>query len=1125
MANNGAKYENQIIQAIQYVVEESIKNATFDKTIQATIISCVDPTIGKYKVRFQDSTFYAFSNNTEVTYSNNSSVYVLIPGNDMSRDKTILGSTKKLGIDYVDNLAKEDSVDIVGTNCIESNTSFELCSYNKEEVITIYDRNNENNNKINLNINSLERYIKQSSSLICGATFKTNLPIEQQMLGKYGIVYELSFADNATGKTVTRNYVIDVNQISGNPYRVFNDTRYYGIFAADGENFLYVNKIYLFQYDFPNVKEGQPTDIFIKNLELFGCNRLTQEELKGSSLTIATPQGAYFDDTDTDKSTRVLQAQVRIKGKVIDNNSQQLEYYWFVENLGVTSNHKLYNQYGGIGWECLNPSIPIQEGDNPIVQWTPASYQFTIKKDDTKAKETRYKCVAIYNSTKLSKEIIITNYSSNFEISIDSSGGTQFYYDIGSTNLTCLVNGEDVSSDDYTFVWAKIDNNNVFTSLSNTDKENAQYKRYLENKEEILEKIKRQGYEFQYDKDSLEMINNELDSFKRITRVDNQYIYNIQINTITSFAIYKCSVYHKGVYIGTSSITLLNTFENQNNYSLIINNGNQVFKYNEAGITPINNTLENPFQIPELTFTLYNNLGEVIDNENIKSEDIVWQLPQENNTLIDTIEISRDNKTLVYNIKKKYDIRKQDNNIKLTVKYKDISITTITNFTFIKEGEPGTNGTEFVCKIVPNTDDIVTNAYVFNGKINYNPKERNKWFKVQLWHNTDKIFENTATGYTEEGIKATVEWSILKNSYDNTDFTIDKNTGEITYNGFDGNNSPSNIIKCVVKYKNINYFATLPIVTARSDNAAITDIKLVDNTGFKYVIYTSDGRNPQYDDTLPFEIRMFEEIETDPSDFLNRTEKVDVTEAKIDKEGLVPKYYYFWYIKGKMYDPIEKEWNHISNLIRLDNKNSFKQNFKPREEFNGEIVNNGIYCSIIDTNGNLYGEIHIPIHLLLNRYGNAAINDWDGNSVSIDENGNGVILAPQIGAGKKEEKDNSFTGMVMGTVKEYGKNYANTGLFGYSYGRQSLFLNSENGSAIFGKAGTGQIILDPRDFDDDGKLVNGKALIYSSNFWDRYIDNGKNIGLPRSYNSSNETGEGMLIDLTTPSIRWRKWFI
>lgn len=509
-------------------------------------------------------------------------------------------------------------------------------------------------------------------------------------------------------------------------------------------------------------------------------------------------------------------------------------------------------------------------------------------------------------------------------------------------------------------------------------------------------------------------------------------------------------------------------------------------------------------------------------------------MPQDN-TLIDSVKISENNKTLVYNIKNKYDITKQNNNIKLTVKYKDISITTTTNFTFIKEGEPGTNGTEFTCKIVPNSaEGNITNAYVFNGKLNYTPPpgDEDKWFRVQLWHNTTKIFDATKSGDTSEGATATVEWSILKNSYDNTDFEIDKTTGEVTYKGFGGNNSPSNIIKCVVKYKDINYFATLPIVTARSNNAAITDIKLVDNTGFKYVIYTSDGRNPQYDDTLPFEIRMFEEIEVDPSDFIHITEKVDVTEAKIDKEGLIPKYYYIWFIKGKIYDPIEKEWNDISNLIKLDNKNSFKQNFKPIEEFNGEIVNNGIYCTIIDINRNLYGEIHIPIHLLLNRYGNAAINDWDGNSVSIDKNGNGVILAPQIGAGKKEEKDNSFTGMIMGTVKEYGKNYANTGLFGYSHGQQSLFLNSENGSAIFGKAGNGQIILDPRDWeynDNKGGKVRGtgKALIYSSNFWktENYISNGKDIGLPKSYHPNNESGEGMLIDLTTPCIRWRKWFI
>ena len=50
-----------------------------------------------------------------------------------------------------------------------------------------------------------------------------------------------------------------------------------------------------------------------------------------------------------------------------------------------------------------------------------------------------------------------------------------------------------------------------------------------------------------------------------------------------------------------------------------------------------------------------------------------------------------------------------------------------TDFTFVKEGEPGTNGTDFICKIVPNTND--TNfgyPMVLNGNINYTPKQVNR---------------------------------------------------------------------------------------------------------------------------------------------------------------------------------------------------------------------------------------------------------------------------------------------------------------------------------------------------------------------------------------------------------------
>jgi hypothetical protein len=55
---------------------------------------------------------------------------------------------------------------------------------------------------------------------------------------------------------------------------------------------------------------------------------------------------------------------------------------------------------------------------------------------------------------------------------------------------------------------------------------------------------------------------------------------------------------------------------------------------------------------------------------------------------------------------------------------------------------------------------------------------------------------------------------------------------------------------------------------------------------------------------------------------------------------------------------------------------------------------------------------------MLNRYENAAMNDWDGTSIEINENG--YILTPQIGAGiktKDTKNNNAFTGVLLGTER------------------------------------------------------------------------------------------------------------
>ena len=146
-----------------------------------------------------------------------------------------------------------------------------------------------------------------------------------------------------------------------------------------------------------------------------------------------------------------------------------------------------------------------------------------------------------------------------------------------------------------------------------------------------------------------------------------------------------------------------------------------------------------------------------------------------------------------------------------------------------------------------------------------------------------------------------------------------------------------------------------------------------------------------------------------------------------------------------------------------------------------------------------------PIVMLFNRYELGNINGWDGSKLYIDQTNNEYLLAPQVGAGAK--KNGLFTGVIMGVKQFNASSTQHIGLFGYGDGIQSFFANAEDGSFIMGKSGNGQIIIDPSA---------DKALLYSSNYWKNYNNDGK----PSSYGNTNIKGEGMLIDLTTPEIKF-----
>ena len=1151
---------DKVLDAIQLLATNSVEKAGYDKTIQAQIVSCEDATIGKYRCRYQDAIIYAYASNSDVTFNNGAYVYILVPGSDMKKEKTILGTTKKLGINYISQAEGDQAYDIIGNNCITSSNKFYLDSINKDYKYTLYKYGS--SSEVKLDVTALNQYIKQSSSLIVGAIFKTTIPPERQYRGHYGITYNLRFLDNTSNKEVIRSYTVDEDNMIDNPYRLIYETRQYQIFNIDGPSFIRVESIEIFSKDFPDAtgtvtgRKLTSGDIEITTLELSGAVRMSESETSGVAISFYTPQGTFFTDSSTSASYKTITAQVKIKGKLA-SAAQKIPFYWGTENVGISPSSEYYNKYLGRGWKCLNSKNIVQAGTSttdPVIEWIPGKDTYILKFDAATARDNKLKVAIVYDGSVVTKEINIQNLGAKVPVlTIKSTGGTKFYYDIGHPTLTCKVNGGEPSN--YKYYWAYESNTGVFSELPVTTDANTRYAAAVKTLNDLKAAIANGTKFANAEATNLNNAETAVKAFDFIQRVQGNKIYDVQINNITSFGTFKCSVYNdKDTYLGTTSLTLTNTLDGEDLYSLVINNGSAVFQYNENGVAPNNKSLDVQQEIQGLSFTIYDNLGQPIDSAiiaNTKNCKIRWQFPIKESMLVDQKENEPnsgtdatqtykyyDNKTnLVYGIAQKYDIKKQRNQIKLTVDYKGMNLTAETEFTFAKQGEPGTNGTEYLVKLVPNTRmnnpplwPMVTKAggsYILNYGLNSAAEETTigagtgyQLFKAQLWHSGELVWEGMTTSTAaQDGVTkpSLVHWEMLRNKYnssasDASAFNItNAESGYIAYSGdhlTSAIEAPlANIVKCSITWQGKLYYGTIPITTAWtiSDNYRIN---LKDYTGFRYAIYTSDGMTPQYDSSHPFEFICKEKINDTWEDvsMVSGSHAVTYTPTAVGN-----------YLSTK--DGSATNSNLLEILttpVYRDGcaKNQWKA--RPASRYDGVCVNVAI-CCIYRQNGVIVGRINVPIHYLLNKYGMANINEWDGNSVQIDNEG-GFILSPQMGAGHKES-DNSFTGVLMGETRLPSKQTPQTGLLGYNAGTRTFFLNSKNGSASFGRSDQGQIVIDP-------STSQRKAMIYSGNFWKEYNSDGDYDGLPRNYTYRNNkyqpTGNankaGLLIDLTTPEI-------
>lgn len=896
------------------------------------------------------------------------------------------------------------------------------------------------------------------------------------------------------------SYTLDSSNMLGNPMLYTSETSQYNIFQIDSSNFLYVDSILLFSRNF--VEEDDITlhkddNIFFSNFLIYGLQKISS--VNGDYvLRLGTPSGAVFK---TSSASEKLYVNANLT-KSNDDLSDSASFSWFVKDDRINSSSEEYRVIAGSGWRFLKDKGQTKE--------------LQLFASENRAYENKYLCVANYKESLILKSnFIIYNEACQREISIITNYPlTEFCVDRGIPELTCTINGNasDFEKDKttnkhddnlFTFCWSVTDNNGNTTTLNQTQEE-------LKLQ---LEKARKDGAGYS----KLMSIQNAITKLEGVTIEKNLLIYPVSL--FQDRATFSCSVFlqedesSESYFIGSAELVLKNnSIADPVDYSIRIENGDQVFQYSESGVTPASERYTDPQEILPLTCHFYDKQGLEV---NSNTYTVRWRVPTSDSMIVVPTEGMVVNPaTMLYewymsspyptDIAESYDYQALHNQVTCIVTYQGVEYTQDTAFSFLKIGDNGTNGTDVVANIYPKyTDSGKLFAIEKNGEsvttnvTNHRSLEDNPLL-FKLYRRND-IIEPTSVSWEVAGkyskhlevADGTLSWIKDKTGSNLKNNQIVK--ASTTYTISSASEEDSETVGATSTSQVYNAFYPVPFIEYFNNKAYTVDIDR-DST-LKQVLYNADGRNPMYNKkqglslslgttekrTIVFDVIGGANENADTCSLrLSSTEngsfaKGDVTVEKTNEV--------------KTTDEDGKETTTITNVVSVY--------AIPADIYSGEYSNHIIHATIKDEFGNIEVEIYLPIYLSLNTYGLASLNAWDGNHIEINEDGE-YILAPQIGAGYKgkdpndSKRDNVFTGIVMGQAKTYDDNEEKntTGLLGYSGGKQSIHLDAVTGKAVFGLPSDaasqenayneGRIKLIPGGNSQIGNWTIGSSAIYSA---------------------------------------------
>ena len=863
-----------LLGAMDVVAKANSSTGTLTK--EARIKEVVDAGLGIYKVEYMGNVFEATANSENIIYNVDDIVYILIPDENLDKDKIILSHVNKNAAIYT-TIEDGHTYIPLGDNLLTDACSVDLCSYKTQEKTISSDYLT---NLLLLMNDSLQD--SRFFNLAC--EIKTTIPQDQRSRGNYGLELILPVVQDEI--ETTYKIILDINTIQGDPYN-------FQIYADQNLGFELPENMKLnlagtptlkaFCKDFILQDNSRPDDIFIRNIQIIPMLDKAEVNMDGYYVYINASEGRSFYTGNYNSKT--LSPIVYYKGK--ETKVENYQCYWFKENATIGYTHNKYHRYGGVGWEILNDinETAINSGGDNSIQYVTNNYQYIINGANFLT-NTKYKCVLVKGETIIQNTATIRIISSPIELTLISDKKDNICVDnVGTVKLTMTYKDSRVYVDETVFnyvYWKRFDKYGSF--IEDTSLANAMVPLYIGNENGV------NIYE-----SSIEFL------------VSNIDIMNTIYCSVTNL------VDNKEYLVGTRSL-LLSTVASTN-YTITVTNGDKLYKYDADGDSPLVSNYDGPVSsanptILPLSIKVFKPSGEEFSESEYNTTTVEWLVPIEKNSMITIDSTLRGDTTtnpgyytisggynslsnLSYSIRNTFDRKRSNNTIIIKAYFKSNEASVTTNINFLKDGESGTNGTKYSAIIVYVENTTTGEAYAYeekdiNGEENkvqlIYVRDFNAWYKynpakgVLIAVAPDSEFAKFEVEFYTDGVldaNRTVEWSIVddKVNYGNILSPLKVITsGGTTTIKLVSNAEWTNttfIYSAVLQAKvtkndekgrsltdsNESVYAYYPIETTYVEKLAyLKDMLPKLHGGYTQVIYANDGTNPKFDTTNPFEI-------------------------------------------------------------------------------------------------------------------------------------------------------------------------------------------------------------------------------------------------------------------------------